>query len=118
MSTDTSAALRADVEAALRGVRDPCAMAMKADWSLVDLGLLVDAYDKDGELVVELTLTDPLCPFLELIDEMVVRAVSEHTGYERVSLDISADVAWDPSRLQRGPLAGLTILPQVAAGGS
>lgn len=104
MATEHTAAgdLRAQVTAALRDVQDPCSIALKTDWSLVDLGLLVDAFEgADGELVVELTLTDPLCPFLELIDEMVVAAVSARTGYGKVTVDISSEVAWDPSRMRK-----------------
>jgi metal-sulfur cluster biosynthetic enzyme len=110
--TITSGTLLEQVEAALRQVQDPCATALRADWSLVDLGLLVNAFESDdGELVVELTLTDPLCPFFEKIELMVSEAVTAHTGYERVLVDISSEVAWDPSRLQKGPLTvagGLT----------
>lgn len=104
MTTEQTApgGLHEQVTAALRDVQDPCAVALKTDWSLVDLGLLVDAFEgDDGELVVELTLTDPLCPFLELIDELVVAAVSARTGYDKVTVDISADVAWDPSRMRK-----------------
>lgn len=102
--------LREAVKSALREVQDPCAVALRTDWSLVDLGLLVDIrVDDNGALVVELALTDPLCPFFERIEEMVVGAVAARTGYQDVTVDISGDVAWDPSRLQKS--SGRTARP-------
>jgi metal-sulfur cluster biosynthetic enzyme len=100
-----TADLGAAVASALARVEDPCSVALAAGWSVHDLGLLVDAQVRDDELVVELTLTDPLCPFFDVLDDLVRTAVSEETGHRNVRVEISEDVAWDPSRQQRGALA-------------
>ena len=97
--------LRARVEAALRTIEDPCSESLKAGWSVFDLGLLVDAeIAPDGDVVVELTLTDPMCPFFEMLEQRVCEAVSNATGRRRVSVHVSSRVAWDPGRAIRGPL--------------
>ena len=99
------AELQARVEAALRTIEDPCSESLKAGWSVFDLGLLVhaEAAPDDG-LVVELTLTDPMCPFFEMLEERVCTAVSGATGHERVAVHVSSRVAWDPGRLKKGRL--------------
>jgi metal-sulfur cluster biosynthetic enzyme len=103
------------VEEALRQVQDPCAVALRTDWSLVDLGLLVDVYEgAEGDVVVELVLTDPLCPYYDRIEQMVVEAVSQRTGHSRVTMEISGEVAWDPSRL-RADRPGVVSLPLLPA---
>lgn len=97
--------LRARVVAALETIEDPCSESLKAGWSVFDLGLLVDAeIAPDGDVVVELTLTDPMCPFFEMLERRVCEAVSNATGRRRVSVHVSSRVAWDPGRAQRGPL--------------
>jgi len=98
--------LQHTVERALRRIEDPCSESLKADWSVFDLGLLVAVEAAaDGGLVVELTLTDPMCPFFEMLEERVCAAVSEATGNTNVAVQVSAQVAWDPSRARKGPLA-------------
>lgn len=94
--------LKDAVTSALKKVEDPCSVALNAGVSVHDLGLLVDTYVKDGGLVVELTLTDPLCPLFETLEAMVVDAVSKETGFESVTVDISSNVAWSPDRLNKG----------------
>lgn len=97
--------LTRQVEQALGRIEDPCSESLKAGWSVLDLGLLVDVTRTDGGgLAVELTLTDPMCPFFELLEERVRDSVREVTGVDDVTVDISHDVAWDPRRLRRGPL--------------
>lgn len=91
----------AQVEAALTTVQDPCGQALGAGWTISDLGLLVDAEVLDGTWRVEITLTDPLCPFFEDLEARVSAAVLEHTEATAVEVQVSERVAWDPSRLQR-----------------
>ncbi|HSK97676.1 MAG TPA: iron-sulfur cluster assembly protein [Euzebyales bacterium] len=99
-------ALQQQVERALASIEDPCSESLKAGWSVFDLGLLVDVEtDGDDGLVVELTLTDPMCPFFELLEERVCAAVTARTGAPRVAVRVSSAVAWDPGRARRGPLA-------------
>lgn len=93
------------VERALARIEDPCSESLKAGWSVFDLGLLVDVVATEGGgLVVELTLTDPMCPFFEMLEERVCAAVSEVTGNTDVTVHVSSQVAWDPSRARKGPV--------------
>jgi len=69
------------------------------------------------ELVVELPLTDPLCPFFDTISGQVVASVSAGTGHQRVTVDISGAVAWDPTRLRRGLPGTIATAPAGAPAG-
>jgi metal-sulfur cluster biosynthetic enzyme len=98
--------LRDAVERALQRIEDPCSIAMKADWSVCDLGLLERVHVADGdEIVVEIVLTDPFCPFFEKLDEIIVTAVREETGSDRVRVEVSGEAGWHPGRAKKGLLA-------------
>jgi metal-sulfur cluster biosynthetic enzyme len=98
--------VRDAVERALQRIEDPCSIAMKADWSVFDLGLLERVHVADGdEIVVEIVLTDPFCPFFEKLDEIIVTAVREETGSDRVRVEVSGEAGWHPGRAKKGLLA-------------
>jgi metal-sulfur cluster biosynthetic enzyme len=98
--------IRAAVERALQRIEDPCSVSMKAGWSVFDLGLLerVQIAD-DDEIVVEIVLTDPFCPFFDNLEDIIVTAVTEETGSERVRVEVSGDAGWHPGRAKKGLLA-------------
>jgi metal-sulfur cluster biosynthetic enzyme len=98
--------VRDAVERALRRIEDPCSISMKAGWSVFDLGLLERVHVANGdEIVVEIVLTDPFCPFFEKLDEIIVTAVREETGSDRVRVEVSGDAGWHPGRAKKGLLA-------------
>jgi metal-sulfur cluster biosynthetic enzyme len=98
--------LRDAVERALRRIEDPCSISMNAGWSVLDLGLLERVRLADGdEIVVEIVLTDPFCPFFDKLDEIIVTAVKEETASDRVRVEVSADAGWHPGRARKGLLA-------------
>jgi metal-sulfur cluster biosynthetic enzyme len=94
--------VREAVERALQRIEDPCSVSMKAGWSVFDLGLLEDVHTTDGEVVVEIVLTDPFCPFFETLDDLIATAVAEETG-SRVRVEVSGE-GWHPGRAKKGLL--------------
>jgi metal-sulfur cluster biosynthetic enzyme len=97
--------VRDAVERALQRIEDPCSVSMKADWSVFDLGLLERVQADGDEIVVEIVLTDPFCPFFEKLDEMIVTAVAEETGSDSVRVEVSGDAGWHPGRARKGLLS-------------
>lgn len=94
--------VRESVEQALRRIEDPCSVSMKAGWSVFDLGLLEDVRTNDEEIVVEIVLTDPFCPFFDTLDDLIATAVREETG-SRVRVEVSGE-GWHPGRARKGLL--------------
>ena len=79
---------------------------MKAGWSVFDLGLLERVHPANGdEIVVEIVHTDPFWPFFDKLDELIVTAVTEETGSDRVRVEVSGDAGWHPGRARKGLLA-------------
>jgi metal-sulfur cluster biosynthetic enzyme len=101
----TRSDVRERVVEAFRSVEDPCSVSMRAGWSLLDLGLLVDTWMDDDELVIEVALTDPFCPFYDVLEEQIVASVTATTEVASARVEVSGKVAWDPSRARKGPLA-------------
>ena len=110
-STDTAAAVRAnvasalpveeterlthDIVAALKTVFDP---EIPAD--IYELGLIykVDIKD-DRSVAVEMTLTTPNCPAAEELPTMVENAVASIAGVGKVDISIVWEPAWTPDRM-------------------
>jgi len=99
------AELHAAVERALQRIEDPCSISMNAGWSVFDLGLLERVQVSDEEVVVEIVLTDPFCPFFDKLDEIIVTAVTEEIGAQNVRVEVSGDAGWHPGRARKGLLA-------------
>jgi metal-sulfur cluster biosynthetic enzyme len=104
--SQTEQEVRNAVERALQRIEDPCSVSMKAGWSVLDLGLLERVHVANGdEIVVEIVLTDPFCPFFDKLDEIIVTAVAEETGSDSVRVEVSGDAGWHPGRARKGLLS-------------
>lgn len=76
----------------LHKVKDP-EMAL----SVADLGLIYDLEIKTGgEIVIEMTLTTPACPYGPILVNDVKKAVGELEGVTGVTVDIVWDPPWNP----------------------
>lgn len=81
----------------LKNVPDP-----ELGISIVDLGLVYDARaDKEGNVSVTMTLTTMGCPLFELIAEPVKTELTKIKGVKNVSVDLTFDPPWDPSKMSK-----------------
>jgi metal-sulfur cluster biosynthetic enzyme len=100
----TEQTVRTAVETALQRIEDPCSVSMKAGWSVFDLGLLERVQVAGDEIVVEIVLTDPFCPYFDNLEEIIVTAVAAETGSDRVRVEVSGEAGWHPGRAKKGLL--------------
>jgi metal-sulfur cluster biosynthetic enzyme len=98
----TDARERAIVRAvgrALDGVDDPCMVAAGAPTSVVALGL-VDGISVDGgRVTVEITLTEPGCPFTHDIVSEITDAVATLDGVDEVRVSPRWAPVWSEERM-------------------
>lgn len=60
--------------------------------NIVDLGLIYQVTGKDGEVVVEMTLTSPGCPLAPIIDQLVKSEIGTIPGVKTIEVKL----VWDP----------------------
>lgn len=75
------------IREALKEVIDP-----ELGVSIVDMGLIYDVRFKNGEAIVEMTLTSPGCPLAPIIDKKVKEAVKKVREVKKLRLEL----VWDP----------------------
>lgn len=81
----------------LREVPDP-----ELGISIVDLGLVYDVTaDKKGDVIVLMTLTTMGCPLFDLIAEPVKSELLKIKGVKNVSVDLTFDPPWNPSKMSK-----------------
>jgi metal-sulfur cluster biosynthetic enzyme len=98
----TQVATREDVLDALRGVPEPCSIAMKAPMDITEMGL-VETIEIDGDHVdVTLVLTDPSCVHFTAMQRYISDELLQLDGVETVAVGISARTLWTPDRVRRG----------------
>lgn len=79
---------------ALREVMDP-----EIPISLVDLGLIYDIRDQDGDVEVHLTFTATACPCMAFIHFDIQDRLMKEAGVERVEVREVWDPAWNKGRI-------------------
>lgn len=82
------------VRKALKTVLDP-----ELYVSIVDLGLVYDIAVSDGKAHITMTLTTIGCPLFQSIEQEVKEKVSAIPGIHEVSVELTFDPPWDPSRM-------------------
>ena len=87
-------ATREEIFEALHQVEDP-----ELGMDIVDLGLLYDVEVSDAKVKVTYSLTSMGCPAGAMIQEDIVRVVSELPGVEDVESDLTFDPPWSPERM-------------------
>lgn len=81
----------------LKNVPDP-----ELGISIVDLGLVYDVkVDKKGNVIVLMTLTTMGCPLFDLIAEPVKSELLKIKGVKNVSVDLTFDPPWNPSKMSK-----------------
>jgi ring-1,2-phenylacetyl-CoA epoxidase subunit PaaD len=92
----------ATVWAALETVKDPCLVAAGFALSVVDLGLIRCLAIEEGQIRVEITFTEPGCPFTHRVVTAIETAL-EIAGFTSVCVRPIWDPIWTEEALS--PLA-------------
>ena len=88
-------AVMADIVAAIKTVMDP---EIPAD--IYELGLIYKLeLEDDGKLLVEMTLTSPMCPVADSMPREVQDKVIAVDGVTDIDLRVVFDPPWDKSRM-------------------
>ena len=92
----TTEALKEDLlRAALRAVKDP-----ELDLNIIDLGLVYDVENDDGNILVRMTLTSPGCPAGPMITNDVYKTLRAIEGVKDVNVEIVWEPYWSPDRIE------------------
>lgn len=85
----------ADIVAAIKTVMDP---EIPAD--IYELGLIYKLeLEDDGKLLIEMTLTSPMCPVADSMPMEVQEKVIAVDGVTDIDLRVVFDPPWDKSRM-------------------
>lgn len=96
--TGGAAAVAATREA-LHSALDPCSVAAGQPMNLVEMGLVEDVRDDDGEVVIALRLTSPLCHMLGHIVQQIDDRIGPELGGRTVRVVTDNGLNWDPSMI-------------------
>ncbi len=77
---------------------------------IVSLGLVYDVHVGPKAIGLTMTLTTPGCPLVPYFREEVVSKVKTATGVDEVTIDLTFDPPWDPSKMSDAARQQLTML--------
>jgi metal-sulfur cluster biosynthetic enzyme len=92
---------RETVLAALKRVREPCSIAMRAPIDICEMGLVDDVQIAGGRVRVELVLTDPSCAHFTSMRRYIADVLYELEGVDAVDVVLSTAKLWTPDRMVR-----------------
>lgn len=67
--------------------------------NVVDLGLIYDLEETDGDIAIRMTLTTPGCPMHDTIAGGVERALRHMEGVKSVNVEVVWNPPWSPERM-------------------
>jgi metal-sulfur cluster biosynthetic enzyme len=67
--------------------------------NIVDLGLIYDLGEKEGNVDVKMTLTSPHCPVGDQLKARVVEVVAKQKGVKAVNVNLVFDPPWSKEKL-------------------
>ena len=85
----------------LRHVPEPCGLLMRDPIDIVEMGLVEQIQCHNGEVWVELVLTDPSCVHFSGLRRYIADVVGALPGVVSVDVTASTTVLWAPDRRQR-----------------
>ncbi|MBO8157010.1 MAG: phenylacetate-CoA oxygenase subunit PaaJ [Bacillaceae bacterium] len=95
--------VRTDIEAALSTVKDPEISSV----SIVDLGMVEDVQEENGEVAVKLLPTFMGCPALDIIQKNVEEALLQVDGVDEVKVSFIHHPPWTSERITEKGRQGL-----------
>jgi metal-sulfur cluster biosynthetic enzyme len=106
-----------EVQDALRGVADPCAIATGVPVDIVDMGLVQDITVSDHSVIVTLRLTSPFCMQIGLMSEQIETVLLRDPRLAVVQVNVDHFAEWMPEMIDaqaQGRLRRVRPLPLVA----
>lgn len=88
----------------LKNVVDP-----EIQFNIVDLGLIYDVKFDKGMVIVDMTLTSPMCPVGPQIINDVENNIKELDGVTGVSVNIVWEPAWSPEQMSEEARLALNL---------
>lgn len=84
-----------DIVSTLKNIYDP-----EIPVNVYDLGLIYSIeVEPDGVAVIQMTLTAPNCPVVDLLVDDIKRETAKITGITQVKVEIVFDPPWDKSMM-------------------
>ena len=83
-----------EIRELLREVYDP-----ELGVNIVDLGLVYEIRNDDGDVYIRMTLTTPGCPLHDTIASAVERLLEGQRGIRSVKVDIVWNPPWSPDKM-------------------
>lgn len=77
--------------------------------SIVDLGLVYDIKEKQGNVHIKMTLTTLGCPLFETIETEVKEKIKSLNGVKKVDVELVFDPPWSMDRLSEKAKAMMGI---------
>jgi metal-sulfur cluster biosynthetic enzyme len=84
---------------ALSSVYDTCSIFNGSRLDIVEMGLVHDVEQHEGNVRVRLLLTDPMCLYLFEMRSQIVEVVSALRGVESVEVEPVSGKLWWPERM-------------------
>lgn len=71
--------------------------------SIVDLGLIYDVQEKQGNVDIKMTLTTMGCPLFSIIETDIKKKVKDLDGVDKIHVDLVFDPPWSIDKMtERG----------------
>lgn len=87
--------LKEEVKRKLKEIIDP-----ELGINIVDLGLVYDMkIERDGEVIITMTLTTPMCPLGDYILDDIRQKVSTIKGVKSITINLVFDPPWTPEKI-------------------
>ena len=91
MKTEATTPTVEDIRESIRLVEDP-----EIGISIVNLGLVYDIENNNGDVAVTMTLTSPMCPIGPMIISQIEAVVGSMPGVKNVDVQLTFSPPWDP----------------------
>jgi metal-sulfur cluster biosynthetic enzyme len=92
-------ATREQIFEALSAVYDTCSVFNGTRLDIVEMGLVHDIEQDEGNVRVRLLLTDPMCLYLFEMRSQIIEVLSALPGVESVEVEPVAGKLWWPERM-------------------
>jgi metal-sulfur cluster biosynthetic enzyme len=87
------------IRTALERVVDPCSIATGRPINLPDMGMIKDIVDDDGDVLIALRLTSPVCWQAANIVEKVEEVIMQVPGVRNVRCILDTEQDWMPDMM-------------------